>query len=114
MGIVSQTIRKLGFKKPVTVEMRDPGPPVDFSARNQDGKTINLADYRGKYVLLYFYPKDDTEGCTKQACGLRDEMGDIKKLGAEVFGISRQGESAHRNFRNKFRLQFDLLVDDDG
>ncbi len=86
----------------------------DFSAKNQDGKTINIKDQRGKYVLMFFYPKDETPGCTKQACALRDQYAEIKKMNAVVFGISRQDEKSHKAFASKHKLPFDLLVDADG
>ena len=88
----------------------------DVSAKNQDGKTVRLSDYRksGKYVLVYFYPADDTPGCTAEAKALRDSYKDLKALGAEVVGVSRQGEQSHRDFRKKHDLPFDLLVDQDG
>ena len=86
----------------------------DFSAKNQDGQEIHLSDFRGKPVLLYFYPKDETPGCTKQACTLRDEFAAFKKRGAVVFGISGQDAESHRKFRAHHKLPFDLLVDADG
>ena len=85
-----------------------------FSAPNQDGKIIQLSDFKGSPVLLYFYPKDETPGCTKQACSLRDEYAQFKKLGAVVLGISRQDQGSHVAFRKKHKLPFDLLVDADG
>ena len=88
--------------------------PAGAGAKNQDGKTVHLADYLGKYVLLYFYPKDDTPGCTTEAIQLRDEHATFDKLGAVVVGVSRQGEESHRDFKSKFKLPFDLLVDADG
>ena len=83
--------------------------------KNQDGKPWNLAkSLRGHMVLLYFYPKDDTPGCTKQACGLRDRIGELKKDGVEVIGVSRDTESSHKNFIAKFNLNFPLIADVDG
>lgn len=86
----------------------------DFKAMNQDGKMISLSDYKGKPVLLYFYPKDDTPGCTVEACKIRDGFAKFKKLGITVFGVSRQGQKSHLEFRKKHSLPFDLLVDKDG
>lgn len=84
-------------------------------AVDQDGHGWKLADQIGhKVVLLYFYPKDDTPGCTKQACGLRDRMGDLEKEGVSVVGISRDDAASHRKFREKFKINFPLLVDTDG
>ena len=88
----------------------------DFTAKNQNDKLIHLKDpeYAGKFVLLYFYPKDETPGCTTQACALRDQYSEIKKLNAVVFGVSRQSAESHREFIAKHKLPFDLLVDESG
>jgi peroxiredoxin Q/BCP len=86
----------------------------DFALKNQNGQIIKLSEQRGKFVLMYFYPKDDTPGCTKEACNFRDEYSEIKKLNAVVFGISRQDEKSHQKFIAKHKLPFDLLVDADG
>ena len=91
-----------------------PGIPAPtFEARTDSGKTINLADYRGQKVILYFYPKDDTPGCTTQSCGFRDVHEEITEQNAVVFGISPDGEESHQKFRAKFDLPFTLLVDED-
>lgn len=91
----------------------DQAPLVE--ARDQDGNTWKLADQLNKQVvLLYFYPKDDTPGCTKEACGLRDRMGDLEKNGVAVVGVSRDDAESHRQFRTKYNLNFPLLVDVDG
>jgi peroxiredoxin Q/BCP len=86
----------------------------DFSVKNQDGKAVSLADLKGKFVLLYFYPKDDTPGCTKEACSFRDGFHDLQKHGAVVFGVSKQDDESHRAFKAKHKLPFDLLVDTEG
>jgi peroxiredoxin Q/BCP len=86
----------------------------DFSAKNQDGKTIRLSDFKGKWLLIYFYPKDDTPGCKKEACSFRDEFSKIKKLNVSILGVSRQDEKSHQEFKSKYKLPFDLLVDKDG
>lgn len=86
----------------------------DFSAKNQDGKVIKLSDLKGKPVLIYFYPKDDTPGCTKEACELRDNYAKYQKLGAVILGVSKQDAASHRKFREKYHLPFDLLTDEDG
>jgi peroxiredoxin Q/BCP len=92
-----------------------PGDPApDFSAKNQDGKVVRLSDFKGKFVLIYFYPKDDTPGCTKEACAFRDVYSKIRQKNAVVFGVSRQDEKSHQEFRVKHKLPFDLLVDADG
>ena len=86
-----------------------------IQGQDQDGKTIKLADYAGKQpVLLYFYPKDDTPGCTKQACGLRDRMADLKKDNVQVIGVSFDSADSHKKFIAKHNLNFPLLVDTDG
>jgi peroxiredoxin Q/BCP len=92
-----------------------PGDPAPhFAAQNQDGKVIHLSDLKGKFVLLYFYPKDDTPGCTKEACSFRDGFETVRKHGAVVFGVSKQDAESHKAFRTKHKLPFDLLVDTDG
>jgi len=85
------------------------------SGKNQDGKAWKLANFIGKKtVLLYFYPKDDTPGCTKEACGLRDRMGELKKDRVEVVGVSFDSEDNHQKFIEKYHLNFTLLADTDG
>lgn len=83
----------------------------DFSLNNQDGKTFSLKDYKGKKVVLYFYPKDDTPGCTAESCNLRDNYSSLKKKGYEVIGVSVDNEKSHKKFANKFNLPFNLLAD---
>lgn len=84
----------------------------EFSLPDQDGKSHSLADYRGQWVLLYFYPKDDTPGCTKQACAIRDSLSSFKQLSAVVFGISVDSVASHRKFADKYELPFTLLADE--
>lgn len=88
-------------------------PAPDFELRNDEGKTVRLSDLRGKRVVLYFYPKDDTPGCTAQACGFRDNYVEIEEQNAVVLGISPDGESSHAKFKTKFNLPFTLLADPD-
>lgn len=86
-----------------------------FITKNQDGKVIDLQTYIGKNpILLYFYPKDDTPGCTKEACQFRDKFEAFKKTGAVIFGISRQGIQSHKDFTGKYHIPFDLLTDESG
>jgi peroxiredoxin Q/BCP len=86
-----------------------------FTGQDQDGKTVNLADQIGKkIVLLYFYPKDFTGGCTKEACGFRDRMGDLQKDNVEVIGVSFDSADSHKQFIAKYNLNFTLLADPDG
>lgn len=86
----------------------------DFSLPDQSGKIHTLADYSGKWLALYFYPKDDTPGCTKQACAFRDDLDNITALDAAVVGISVDDTDSHASFANKFNLQFPLLADNTG
>lgn len=84
----------------------------DFTLLDQDGSAHTLSEYRGKRVLLYFYPKDDTPGCTKEACMLRDAFPDFSKLDAIVFGISADSVKSHKKFAEKYALPFPLLADE--
>ncbi len=84
----------------------------NFKLPDQNGQTNQLADFIGKWVVLYFYPKDDTPGCTKQACNFRDDLGQLTTLGAEVIGISLDDTNSHANFAKKYQLHFKLLSDD--
>jgi thioredoxin-dependent peroxiredoxin len=85
----------------------------DFEAVTDEGKHVKLSDYRGKRVVLYFYPKDDTPGCTTQACGFRDNYPTIEEKNAVVLGVSPDDEKSHVRFKSKFDLPFTLLVDPD-
>jgi thioredoxin-dependent peroxiredoxin len=86
-----------------------------FTSTDQDGKTVKLADLIGKkIVLLYFYPKDFTSGCTKEACGFRDRMGELQKDNVEVIGVSFDTAESHQKFIAKYKLNFTLLADPDG
>jgi peroxiredoxin Q/BCP len=99
---------------PVLMAVAAGAPAPDFHAKNQDGKEISLSDFKGKFVLIYFYPKDDTPGCTKEACDFRDRFTEVKKLNTVVLGVSRQDAESHKKFIAKHKLPFDLLVDTDG
>jgi peroxiredoxin Q/BCP len=90
----------------------DPAP--DFDAVTTDGTRVSLRDYRGRKLVLYFYPMDDTPGCTKQACSLRDHNREIAAKGAAILGVSTQDEASHRRFTEKFHLNFPLLADKGG
>ena len=83
----------------------------EFTLPNQDGKEVSLKDFRGQKVVLYFYPKDSTPGCTKQACGFRDVNKEMEELGVKVLGVSKDSASSHERFREKQNLNFDLLAD---
>ena len=86
-------------------------PAPDFELESDSGKAVRLSELRGKPVVLYFYPKDDTPGCTKQACGIRDAWGEFQRAGAEVFGISADSQASHERFKSKYSLPFTLLAD---
>lgn len=83
----------------------------DFSGIDQDGNTISLSDYRGKKLILFFYPKDNTPGCTAEACNLRDNYEDLTKRGFSLLGVSPDSERKHQNFIQKYDLPFPLLAD---
>lgn len=90
----------------------EPGTPAtDFALPDQEGRIHRLSDYRGRWVVLYFYPKDDTPGCTKEACGFRDHLGDLQELGAVVLGVSADDVQSHKRFAEKYGLNFPLLAD---
>lgn len=89
-------------------------PAPTFALKDQNSKLQKLEDYRGKWVVLYFYPKDDTPGCTEQACKFRDDMMQITQLGAQVLGISVDDSASHAKFAAKYNLPFPLLADEGG
>ena len=84
-----------------------------FSLEDQSGKTVKLSDFKGKKVVLYFYPKDDTPGCTREACAFRDEHSMLQKAGAVVLGVSPDSGASHARFAGKYQLPFPLLADTD-
>ena len=94
-----------------TLEVNQKAPA--FESKNQDGKLVNLAQFNGKKLVLYFYPKDDTPGCTKEACNLRDNYELLKNNGYEILGVSPDSESKQQKFISKYGLPFDLLADPD-
>ena len=96
---------------PITLAKGDPAP--DFELADQAGNVHRLSDYAGQTVVLYFYPRDNTPGCTKQACSFRDDMGEIKAEGAVVLGVSTDSAESHQKFIAKHELNFPLLVDTD-
>ncbi len=92
-----------------------PGEPApDFEGTTTDGQRVSLKDFRGRKLVMYFYPMDDTPGCTKQACSLRDHNADIAAKGAAILGVSTQDEASHGKFTAKYRLNFPLLADTGG
>ena len=90
-----------------------PAKAPAFSLKATDGSTVKLADLKGKPVVIYFYPKDDTPGCTKEACAFRDRQSELQKLGAVVLGVSPDDVNSHKKFTEKFELNFPLLADID-
>lgn len=88
-------------------------PAPDFTLPDQNGETHRLSDYRGQKVILYFYPKDNTAGCTRQACNFRDLLPQFKEKGAVVLGVSKDSVASHKRFEEKFGLPFTLLADED-
>jgi len=95
-----------------TAKAGDPAP--DFNLHDAGGKPHRLADYAGKWLVLYFYPKDDTPGCTREACNFRDDLAQLDKLGAQVIGVSVDDTDSHARFARKYHLPFPLLADKDG
>lgn len=88
-------------------------PAPDFTLQDQSGTAHALKDLNGKHTLIYFYPKDDTPGCTAQACSLRDNLEDLKELGVEVYGVSGDSVESHKKFAEKYNLPFPVLSDPD-
>lgn len=82
-----------------------------FSLKNTEGKTVKLSDFKGRKVVLYFYPKDDTPGCTKEACAFRDDYAELQKRGVVVLGVSADDQKSHQKFTQKYALPFTLLSD---
>lgn len=95
----------------MALQVGDQAP--EFEAPNQDGETVKLSDFRGKKVVLYFYPKDNTSGCTAQACNLRDNYADLQSAGYEVIGVSKDSVKSHEKFVAKQELPFTLISDED-
>ncbi len=93
------------------LKVGDPAP--EFTLPDENGNPVSLSDFRGKRVVLFFYPRDDTPGCTAQACGFRDEFGVIEDKNAVVLGVSGQGAKSHTKFKAKYSLPFPLLSDED-
>ena len=95
------------------IQLKEGQKAPDFKCNNQDGKLIALKDFKGKKVILYFYPKDNTPGCTAESCNLRDNYNEIRKKGYEIVGVSCDSEKSHLKFIQKFNLPFTLLADTD-
>jgi len=95
----------------INLKIGDKAP--DFKLMDQDGNIVKLADFKGKKFVLYFYPKDDTPGCTKEACDFRDNLGKLKKSNVEVLGVSNDDSESHKKFSSKYSLNFPILSDTD-
>jgi peroxiredoxin Q/BCP len=104
--------RLSAFSKRKEPRVGEPAP--DFSLPDQDGRMRGLAEFRGKWLALYFYPRDDTPGCTKQACAFRDDWGKLAALGAQVAGVSVDDVESHLDFAKEYQLPFPLLADKGG
>jgi peroxiredoxin Q/BCP len=96
-----------------TIVVEEGKPAPDFELKSDSGESVKLSDLLGKQVVLYFYPKDDTPGCTTQACGMRDVYGELEREGAVVLGVSPDDERSHVKFRQKYDLPFTLLADEE-
>jgi peroxiredoxin Q/BCP len=99
--------------KEIQLKLKEGDVAPNFSVATSGGGKISLADFKGQNVILYFYPKDDTRGCTKEACAFRDHFAEFRKKGAVVFGVSTDPVKAHDKFVEKFKLPFTLLADED-
>ena len=94
-------------------QLKEGDKAPEFTAKDQNGKTVSLADFKGKTVILYFYPKDDTPGCTAEACDFRDNYQSLIGKGFEVVGVSTDDEKSHKKFESKYNLPFPLIADTD-
>jgi peroxiredoxin Q/BCP len=99
--------------KPVELKLKEGDKAPAFTTMTDKGEQVSLSDFDGKNVVLYFYPKDDTPGCTKEACGFRDGFAAFKKKGAVILGVSTDPVKSHKKFVEKFKLPFTLLADED-
>jgi thioredoxin-dependent peroxiredoxin len=99
--------------KQIALKLNEGDKAPGFTALDQEGRKVSLSDFAGKNVVLYFYPRDDTPGCTKEACAFRDDFADFQKKGAVVLGVSTDSEKSHAKFVTKYRLPFTLLSDED-
>jgi peroxiredoxin Q/BCP len=103
-----------GMKKPsLELKLKEGQPAPDFTATTNGGGRISLSDLKGRSVILYFYPRDDTPGCTKEACAFRDVFAEIKRKGAVILGVSTDSPKSHDKFAEKFKLPFTLVADED-
>lgn len=107
-----KVVKKKVAKQAAATGMIEPGKSAKaFSLPDQSGRVHKLKDYAGRWLVIYFYPKDNTSGCTKEACQFRDELPDFEKVGASVLGVSPDSEKSHAGFAEKYELPFPLLAD---
>ena len=99
--------------KPPELKLKEGDKAPDFKAAKTDGRSVSLSEYKGKNVVLYFYPRDDTPGCTKEACAFRDEFSAFKRKDTVVLGVSIDSSKSHAKFAEKYKLPFALLADED-
>ena len=99
--------------KPIELKLKEGDLAPGFTAATNGGGTVSLSDLRGKHVILYFYPRDNTPGCTKEACAFRDDYGAFRKKGAVVLGVSTDSAGSHDKFAGKYQLPFTLVSDED-
>ncbi|XP_078157681.1 thioredoxin superfamily protein [Carex rostrata] len=104
--------RRVPLISPICAKVGKGDVPPNFTLKNQDGKNVSLSQFKGKPIVVYFYPADETPGCTKEACAFRDSYEKFKKAGAEVVGISADDPDSHKAFAKKYKLPFTLLSDD--
>ena len=109
--VVFGVVRAVAKSPDLAVKEGDAAP--DFTLRDQTGQPTTLSEHRGKWVVLYFYPKDDTPGCTKEACSFRDNITAIQQLNATVLGVSVDSVASHRKFSDKYELNFKILADEE-
>ncbi|KMT03398.1 hypothetical protein BVRB_8g190860 [Beta vulgaris subsp. vulgaris] len=109
---VSSPSTSRSFKAAIVAKITEGSMAPAFTLKDQDGKNVSLTKFKGKPVVVYFYPADETPGCTKQACAFRDSYEKFKKAGAEVIGISGDDSSSHKSFKQKYKLPFTLLSDE--
>ena len=98
--------------KAIELKLKEGDMAPEFTATTQDGGTVSLSEFRGKNVILYFYPKDDTPGCTKEACNFRDDYSAYEKAGVTILGVSPDSVASHVKFKEKYGLPFPLLADE--
>ena len=113
MAIVNLYFYKTNLIKKAMKTLKVGDKVPSFSSKDQDGNVINLSDYLGKKLIVFFYPKASTPGCTAEACNLRDNYKELQKQGYELLGVSADSEKRQANFRDKYKFQFPLLADED-